>query len=106
VIREIETGRWQQWDIANVTGEIETRRGQQWDLANVTGETEALRTNLVKLPKTANFFCASRINLHTLSMKTYPSLSESIKISWDRWGNQRLPKICKKNWTEERSLEI
>jgi hypothetical protein len=68
-----------------VTGEIEARRKQQWDIANVTGEIKAIRTNLMKLPKTANFFSLFRIDLQTVSMETFSSPRESIKISWGRW---------------------
>jgi hypothetical protein len=60
----------------------------------------------MKLPKTENFFSVSRINLRTLSMKTFSSPSESIKTSWGRWENQRLPKIWKENWLEGRCLEL
>jgi hypothetical protein len=52
----------------------------------VTGEIKAIRTKRMKLPKTADFFSAFRINLSTLSMNTYPSPSEIIKIAWGRWG--------------------
>ena len=76
------------------------------EFASVTGEIKAIRREWIKLPKTANIFSASRINLLTLSMKINSSPSESIKTSWGRWVNQRLSKIWKKNWIEGRSLEL
>ena len=88
-----------------MTGEVTAIRGQQWDLANMTGEVTAVRTKRMKLPKTANFFTASQINLRTLSMKLYQSPCESIKISLGEvsWGETS---VFQRYGKKELSLEL